>query len=214
MPIIIAFVIIISGIFVTANVADKVLEKQIQQVKVETPSPSPTSAPPTSTPVPQVKINQVAPTPYDPIVDCVSDWQKQQGQTNKAKKSICDSWVDCQMGFGVAVRVPKEKCDALIDCHVGDIVTKTTSVEECEQRKGKLKQKQTGDMVTCKLSYGDFGVITREQCQNIVNDHVKKELHEKTLRDAEQLLIQDGYSPEEISKKLQELDQDLKAQGL
>ena len=50
--------------------------------------------------------------------------------------------------------------------------------------------------------------------QNIVNDHAKKELHAKTLRDAEQLLIQNGYSAEEISKKLQELDQDLKAQGL
>lgn len=165
MPIIIAFIIIISGIFVTANVADKVLQKQITSFQ-PTPTASPT---PTPTSVPQVKVNQVAPPPYDPIIDCGTDSQRQKGiTTSKVKKSTCDSWVDCQMGFGLAVRVPKEKCDALINCQVGDIATKTTSVEECEQRKGKVSVGQQSGLINCQTQSG-WQRMSQDDCTKAQN---------------------------------------------
>lgn len=207
MPIIL-ILLVIGAAFLGKTVADDQSSKrfapflnQQQEIQVEQPTItlSPTfTVTPTPTPVPQVKVNQIVPTPYDPIVECVSEWEKQKGITKKVKKSACDRYIDCQLGGGAVGRVPsKEYC------------------EEVQRLIAEKKQnQQTGDMVTCKLSYGDFGTLTREQCQNIVNDHVKKELHEKNLRDAEQLLIQYGYSPEEISKKLQEYDQEMKSQGM
>ena len=196
MPIVIVIFIVIGAFFAgnsTINPQAKptVTSEEIKAVTEEVETITPSFSP---TPIPQHKIVNPTPLPtvYDPIVDCGTDWQKANGKTAKTKKSVCDSFIDCQM-YGGIFRFPKDKCDSLVTCQLDGKTMRMTS-QDCEKYKGQLE--------------------SNRQRQNSINEDVKKQLHEKTLRDAEQLLIQNGYSPEEIIKKLQELDQDLKAQGL
>ena len=167
----------------------------VQGQYIEAPIPTPTS-----TPVP-IRKQEI----LDPIVDCVSDWEKQQGQTKMAKKSVCDLWIDCHLEDKV-IRAPKEMCSKY-----------QVKLEELKKQV-REKQKQQEGMVKCNLSFGDLGIMKKEECQRLgeeqVKEQVKKELHEKTLRDAEQELRLRGLTQEEINTELYRLDQDLKARGL
>lgn len=187
MPIILVYVLIISGIFVSANVADKILEKQIQQgsqptltviKEVQTATPSPTSTP-TPIPVPQVKINPISPTPYDPIVDCGSDWQKQNGKTTKLQKSICDSWSDCNINDKV-VRMSKQMCidyqakANIVNCQLGDQWTKMNK-DDCtkaQNARGSKIQSQQNDVENAMrtlagLDAESWGAKNLDQLDNI-----------------------------------------------
>ncbi len=139
MPIVVAIFIII-GTFLAGNsiVSHQVKPAVTQETKIETPSPSPTSTP-TPTPVPRVKGSQIAPTPYDPIVDCIGPDGKHSQKTQKECDDFNAAWrkpqqanrnnvpnnqsstVNCQTKSGW-FSVTKEECVRLQDEWKQDIL--------------------------------------------------------------------------------------------
>lgn len=153
MPIIIAFIIIISGIFVTANVADKVLEKQIQQGFQPTPTTSPTSTP-TPTPVPQTKdtTTEFSANP-DPIVKC---GPFKNGEYLQVTSIECKNMTSCQLG-DKWIPMKKEECK----------VAQEARLKETIQKINELKDK-IGNTVNCQTQSG-WVRMTKDDCTKAQN---------------------------------------------
>lgn len=164
MPIIIAFVIIISGIFVTANVADKVLEKQIRQgsqptptaiQEVQTPSPSPSSTPtllPSFTPVPK----PMATSDPDPYIKC-----RFKSGVKELRKSQCDSMIDCQVGENW-VPSAKEDCNKLQQANRNNVPNNQSGTVNCETQSGWVRMSQD----ECKKVNAEWANQLHEELNN------------------------------------------------
>lgn len=203
--------ITISGLAVTSTI-HKELEKEKHKEAIEkssqnkildlissqtsTPSATPTQIP-AATRTPAILPKKITtPLPSDPIVKCKSKY----GETKEIRKSECDQMVDCQVGSSWI----------------------TLKRDECLKIQGQqsVQNQQQGDTVDCQIQSG-WVKIKEEDCKkaqeiwkNQINDQVKKDLHEKNLRDMEQFLQQQELTREQIDAELYKFDQQMKAQGL
>ena len=153
MPIILAVILIVGALFAGNSIVNPQVESvPTEETPVETPTPSPTptlyrmlTPTPTLAPLAPAKTKSFS---NDPIVDCGTDWQKTHGKTVRAKKSLCDSWVDCQIG-DQNIRGPKSTCDDAL-------------------RKIEEAKKQREGMVNCQTQSG-WTHMTKDDCTKAQN---------------------------------------------
>lgn len=186
MPIVLFLVLVSSAFFVGTWMVNLPAHQQSEN----SPSPiieqTPTEFPkPTFIPTPKVKGTNIK-----PII------------TPTSQLVFIDCYLPTPDGQGKVIKATKQQCEDGL-----------RRIEEAK-RQAEERNKQFEGMVRCNLSFGDFGIMKKEECQKLVDEQVKKGLHEKTLRDAEQELRLQGLTPDEIDAELYRLDQQLKEQGL